>query len=100
MSGTLLPTPRSQAVAAPTLDVEVDLEGLTAEETIAWAIERFGRELRFAVSFQKTSSVMVDMALRVDPKARFFYVDTELLFPETYATRDALAERYGVQFER
>ena len=100
MSGTLLPTPRPQAAPAPALDVDVDLEGLTAEETIAWAIERFGSELRFAVSFQKTSSVMVDMALRIDPKARFFYVDTELLFPETYATRDALAERYGIEFER
>jgi phosphoadenosine phosphosulfate reductase len=100
MSGTLLPTPRPQAAAAPALDIDVDLEAMTAEETIAWAIERFGNELRFAVSFQKTSSVMVDMALRVDPKARFFYVDTELLFPETYATRDALAERYGVEFER
>ena len=98
MSGTVLPTPTSQAPAAPALDV--DLESLTAEETIAWAIERFGGELRFAVSFQKTSSVMVDMALGLEPEARFFYVDTGLLFPETYATRDALAERYGIEFHR
>ena len=40
------------------------------------------------------------MAHRIEPRARFFYVDTELLFPETYATRDALAERYGIEFER
>ena len=73
----------------------------SAEDAIvAWAIERFDRELRFAVSFQKTSSVMVDMAHRIEPKARFFYVDTGLLFPETYATRDALAEHYGIEFER
>ena len=43
---------------------------------------------------------MVDMAHRIEPEARFFYVDTGLLFPETYATRDALAERYGIEFER
>ena len=43
---------------------------------------------------------MVDMAHRIEPDARFFYVDTELLFPETYETRDALAERYGIEFER
>ena len=60
----------------------------------------FSRDLRFAVSFQKTSSVIVDMAHRLDPDARFFYVDTGLLFPETYETRDALAERYGIEFER
>jgi phosphoadenosine phosphosulfate reductase len=80
--------------------VDVDLESLSAEDAIAWAIERFGSDLRFAVSFQKTSSVMIDMAHRIDPSARFFYVDTELLFPETYATRDALAEKYELQFER
>ena len=40
------------------------------------------------------------MAQRIDPRARFFYVDTGLLFPETYETRDTLAERYGLEFER
>ena len=52
MSGTVLPTPTAQSQAPPALDVGVDLEGLTAEETIAWALERFGDDLRFAVSFQ------------------------------------------------
>ena len=40
------------------------------------------------------------MAHRIEPGARFFYVDTGLLFPETHDARDALAERYGVEFER
>ena len=98
MSGTVLPTP---SLPAPEpVDPGVDLEGLSAQESIAWALERFGPDLRFAVSFQKTSSVMIDMACRIDPRARFFYVDTGRLFPETYATRDALAERYGIEFER
>ena len=73
---------------------------MSAEESIAWALERFNGELRFAISFQKTSSVIIDMVQRVHPRARFFYVDTGLLFPETYETRDALAERYGLEFER
>ena len=71
-----------------------------AEEAIAWAVETFGPKLGFAVSFQKTSSVIVDMAHRLDPGARFFYIDTELLFPETYETRDRLAEHFGIEFER
>jgi phosphoadenosine phosphosulfate reductase len=100
MSGFVIPTPMPEAAPAPEPDPGVDLEGLSAEESIAWALEHFGPELRFAVSFQKTSSVMIDMAHRIDPRARFFYVDTGLLFPETYDTRDALAERYGVEFER
>jgi phosphoadenosine phosphosulfate reductase len=102
MSGFVLPTPTPDAptAPAPALEVDVDLERLSAEEVIAWALERFDGDMRFAVSFQKTSSVIVDMVHRIEPRAQFFYVDTGLLFPETHETRDALAERYGIEFER
>ena len=116
MSGSVIPTPMpattadnaGQVARLPMIgghvvdpaEVTAEVETLSAEATIAWAMERFHPELRFAVSFQKTSSVMVDMAHRIDPGARFFYVDTGLLFPQTYDTRDALAERYGIEFER
>jgi phosphoadenosine phosphosulfate reductase len=81
-------------------EIRAELEALAAEDAVAWAIERFHPELRIAVSFQKTSSVIVDIVHRVAPDAKFFYVDTGLLFPETYETRDALADRYGIEFER
>ena len=81
-------------------EISAEVEEMGAEEAIAWAIENFGSRLGFAVSFQKTSSVIIDIAHRIDPTARFFYLDTELLFPETYETRDALADRYGIEFER
>jgi phosphoadenosine phosphosulfate reductase len=93
-----LPTVNGELVDPAELSAEV--EPLAAEEALAWAFERFGRDLRVAASFQKTSSVIVDMAHRLDPDTRFFYVDTGLLFPETYETRDALAERYRIDFER
>jgi phosphoadenosine phosphosulfate reductase len=80
--------------------VAAELESLTAEDSIAWAIERFHPHLRFATSFQKTSSVIIDLAQRTEPGSRFFYLDTDLLFDQTYATRDALADRYGIEFER
>jgi phosphoadenosine phosphosulfate reductase len=81
-------------------EIAAEVEAMTAEEAIAWAVEAFHPSLRFAVSFQKTSSVVIDMAHAIEPGARFFYLDTELLFPETYATRDALVEHFGVDFER
>lgn len=77
-----------------------ELDGLGAEETIRWAGETFGAGLSFACSFQKTTSVIADLAHRAAPESRFFYLDTDVLFPETYATRDALAARYGIEFER
>jgi phosphoadenosine phosphosulfate reductase len=104
-SASLL-VPRSEraptigGVAVDPTEVAAGVDAMTADEAIAWAIESFHPALRFAVSFQKTSSVIVDIAHRVEPSVRFFYLDTELLFPETYGTRDALAARYGTEFER
>ena len=95
---TRLPTIGGEVVDPA--EVGAAVERLEAEEAIGWALERFHPELRFAVSFQKTSSVVIDMVHRLGRDARFFYVDTGLLFPETYSTRDALVERYGIELER
>jgi phosphoadenosine phosphosulfate reductase len=89
----------------PALDLDPDaaaaeLEPRTAAESLEWAFENFGERLYIACSFQKTTSVMVDLAVKVNREARFFYLDTDVLFPETYETRDALAERYGIEFDR
>jgi phosphoadenosine phosphosulfate reductase len=95
--------PKLPLINGELVDPEVltaEVEPLNAEDALAWAIERFGDDMRVAVSFQKTSSVIVDMAHRLNPDTRFFYVDTGLLFPETYGTRDKLEERYGIEFER
>ena len=106
MTGFVLDTPMPSAngngaVPQPALDFDpAEIEALDAEELIAWAVDRFGSDLRIAVSFQKTSSVIVDMAHRINPDTRFFYVDTGRLFPETYETRDKLEQRYGIEFER
>ena len=37
------------------------------------------------------------MVHRIDPSVPLFYLDTDFLFPETYATRDRMIERYGLQ---
>lgn len=100
--------PRKQEAALTTAagepidprEVAAELEDRSAAETIAWAIETFHPRLRFACSFQKTSSVAIDLAHRIDPTAKFFYLDTDVLFEETYTTRDALAATYGIEFER
>jgi phosphoadenosine phosphosulfate reductase len=76
------------------------LEGGTAHEAIEWMFEQFGQDHYIAASFQKTSSVTAHIASQVNPDARFFYLDTDVLFPETYETRDRLEESLGVKFDR
>jgi phosphoadenosine phosphosulfate reductase len=98
LSPKTLPTKQDHSLDGEAINAW--LEGRTAEQALEWAIERFHPDLYFACSFQKTSSVILDIAHRIDPTARFFYLDTDVLFPETYETRDRLAERYGIEFDR
>ena len=80
--------------------VAAELEEASAEEGLRWALERFHPGMYIACSFQKTSSVTVHMAHAINPEARFFYLDTDVLFPETYETKARLEERYGIRFHR
>jgi phosphoadenosine phosphosulfate reductase len=80
--------------------VAAGLEHSTAEEALEWLFENFGERHYIACSFQKTTSVTAHLASRINPEARFFYLDTDVLFPETYETRDRLAEALGVEFDR
>jgi phosphoadenosine phosphosulfate reductase len=52
-----------------------------------------------ACSFQKEASVIMDMLLRIEPEARFFTLDTGVLFEETHETWRALEERYDIKVE-
>ena len=81
-------------------DLSMDFEGAPPEKVLRWAVERFGPEVALATGFGAEGCALVSMLARVDRRARIFYLDTDLLFPETYALRDALETRYGVSFER
>lgn len=75
-------------------------EPLPAQDLLAWAAERFGDRIVLTCSWQFQSSVLVHMLHDLGLKVRIVELDTGLLFPETYATRDALIERYGLSVER
>ena len=98
--------PPPDTITAPPA-VEIDAEAVAAEledrsasDALAWMFDTFGEQHYIACSFQKTSSVTAHLATQVNPDARFFYLDTDVLFPETYETRDRLAERLGIDFDR
>lgn len=70
-------------------------------EIIRWGVDNLGSSsLTLACSFGYEDVALVDMVSKVDPKLSIFYLDTDLLFPETYQVRDRLAERYECRFER
>jgi phosphoadenosine phosphosulfate reductase len=76
-----------------------NLDRAGAEETLEYVVDSFHPRLYVACSFQKEASVIMDMLLRIEPSARFFTLDTDLLFEETYATKRALEERYDIEID-
>jgi phosphoadenosine phosphosulfate reductase len=76
-----------------------DLENASAEEVLAYAVQRFHPRLTMACSFQKEESVLVHMLTALEPQARIFTIDTGALFPQTLSTWKRFEERFGVQVE-
>jgi phosphoadenosine phosphosulfate reductase len=76
-----------------------DLEHLGAQEVLEHMVREFHPRLYVACSFQKEASVILDMLVKIEPTARFFVLDTGVLFPETYDTWRRIEERYGITID-
>jgi phosphoadenosine phosphosulfate reductase len=75
-------------------------EGAGPDVVLRWAAEEFGDVVALATGFGAEGCVLIDVLARVAPRMRVFYLDTDLLFPETYALAERLRARYGLRFER
>ena len=93
MSGTVRAMERSVAE----LVGETDVETLTAEQVVETVLETLHPNVALACSFQKEESVLLDMLLEREPRARVFALDTHVLFPETYAVWRQVEQRYGIR---
>ena len=76
-----------------------DLETASAQDVVAYALERFHPRLTTACSFQKEESVLVHMLMEAQPDARVFTIDTGVLFPETLATWKRFEDQFGLRIE-
>ncbi|HTX59463.1 MAG TPA: phosphoadenylyl-sulfate reductase [Verrucomicrobiae bacterium] len=90
---------RSPSIPLPALAVEEaarELEGAAPREILTWAIDAHPR-IALACSFGGITGVaLLDLVMRIDRTVPVYYLDTGLLFPETYALIDRLARRYDV----
>jgi phosphoadenosine phosphosulfate reductase len=75
------------------------LESATADEVLAYGLERFSPRITMACSFQKEESVLLHMLSVLDPSTRVFTIDTGVLFPETLETWKRFDERFGMTIE-
>ncbi len=74
------------------------LEGRLPYEVLRWGISTFWPDIALATGFGPEGVVLMHLLSQIKPDTTIFYVDTALLFPQTYALRDELAARLGIQF--
>lgn len=76
------------------------MEGKHPLETLRWALAEFGHdEIALACSFGAEDVALVEMIAKIRPGARVFYLDTNVLFPETYELIEKVKARYNITLE-
>lgn len=87
------------ATAEATPSRTLDLEKVTAEERVKWAVEEFGDGLVLTTSFGIQAAVMLHLVTRVAPKIPVIFIDTGYLFPETYRFARDLTEKLSLNLK-
>ncbi len=65
---------------------------------LAWAQRTFGTGLALGTGFGPSGIVLMHIAASLRPTPLVFYLETDLLFPETYALRDRLSKHLRLDF--
>ena len=71
----------------------------TTEDALQWVSENLHPKVAKASSFGAEDAVVMDIMLKINPKFRFFTLDTGRLPQETYDIMDVARKRYGISIE-
>ncbi len=72
-------------------------EAQQPQDVLRETIKQYAPKIVLACSFGAEDVALVDMVHRIDPSIPLFYLDTDFLFPETYATRDRIMQQYALK---
>jgi phosphoadenosine phosphosulfate reductase len=93
--------PSTQHHGQPQLaEVQSLAETWSPQHVLHWAFQTFGPNVAISSAFGAEGMVLIDMASQISKDFRLFTIDTEFLFPETYALMDRIEEKYGIAIER
>ena len=99
MGGMVVTMDGSVWTEAEIARVNAELEGKEPEEILAWVVDNFDIQ-EFALACSFGAIVLIDMLVKIAPKARIFYIDTGLLFDETIEMKKKVEQKYGITVER
>ena len=72
-----------------------EYETATAEQVLAEAVKRVPN-LALACSFGAEDMVLLDILMKISPETKVFYLDTDVLFDETYRLIEESKAKYGI----
>lgn len=71
----------------------------TPQDVLKWALDNLHPKLAMASSFGAEDVVVIDMMMKINPKARVFTLDTGRLNQETYDVMDEIRNKYNMNIE-
>ncbi len=77
-----------------------ELQHASPRTILEWGYEMYGEDIVMATGFGTSGIVMMHILSELKENPSVFYLDTDLLFDETYKLRDRLANELGIQFQR
>jgi len=81
-------------------EISAALEGSSPETILRWGFDTFGPGIVMATGFGPEGIVLMHHVSQIRPETIVFYLDTDLLFANTYELRDELVQKLGIRFER
>lgn len=80
--------------------LNAEFQNQSTEALLDWATAQFGSEIVLTCSFGGASGmVLLDMVAKLGRNTPVVFLDTNLLFPETYALAETAARHYGITIE-
>ena len=74
---------------------------LNPEDLLKWTIEHFGVDkIVMGTGFGAPGVVLLDILKKVNKNVDIFYIDTGVLFKETYELKNQLESHYNMKFKR
>lgn len=75
-----------------------ELQYASPRTILEWGHALYGDKMVMATGFGTSGIVMMHILSQLAAGPRVFYLETDLLFPETYALKEKLQETLGIEF--
>ncbi len=76
-----------------------EFESKDAMDLLKWSFETFGDKLILASSLGLEDQILTDMAVKINPNANIFFLDTGRIHQETYDLLEESMAKYNIKYK-